>query len=669
MLVHDRKPPQLIVKDAEGERRYQLLKDVMLIGRSSENDVELGDLSSSRRHCQIVRKGSKWEIVDMESRNGTLVNGVIVMQKELAPGDVIEIGRTRIFFQEENVPSGLPTLRLDTAYFLDPLAGLPQEGQIEALKREREVFLRILEIVKLLNTKRILRDVLRSVLECVLDITACEHGLVLLKDDRSGVFTLRAFRKIEAEHAAREADQVARMLGPLLVEAGSALICADADRDERFLPLGDLGGLAPRSFLCLPLLVEDEIIGMVYVDNHHEQGILGEHHVRLCEILAAQGAVAILNARLFEENKRRERELEEATLKLEKVTSELRAQIMSKAESLGEAVEIAAGAARPALAHSYDEIVTASPRMFKVLELVDKVAESSVPVLVEGESGTGKELIARAIHFAGPRAKERFVSENCAAIPANLLESEFFGYERGAFTGATRTKPGLFELAHNGTLFLDEIGDMPLALQSKFLRVLQNGELRRVGSNKAITVDVRIISATNQNIREQVRTGRFREDLYYRLNVITVQLPPLRERPEDVPLLIEHFLRMIAQRTGQPVKTLSADALRLLQRYQWPGNVRELHNELERLAALSAERIDADLMGENLKNAGDQGTKYSGRSLRDIVKIAIEEIEEEVISATLQEQNWKKTTTATLLGISRPTLDSKIEKYRIRRGR
>lgn len=169
MLVHDRKPPQLIVKDAEGERRYQLLKDVMLIGRSSENDVELGDLSSSRRHCQIVRKGSKWEIVDMESRNGTLVNGVIVMQKELAPGDVIEIGRTRIFFQEENVPSGLPTLRLDTAYFLDPLAGLPQEGQIEALKREREVFLRILEIVKLLNTKRILRDVLRSVLECVLE--------------------------------------------------------------------------------------------------------------------------------------------------------------------------------------------------------------------------------------------------------------------------------------------------------------------------------------------------------------------------------------------------------------------------------------------------------------------------------------------------------------------
>ncbi|HAK94017.1 MAG TPA: hypothetical protein DCM87_03155 [Planctomycetes bacterium] len=669
MLVNERKPPQLIIKDGEGERRFQISKDVTTIGRSAENDIEVGDLSSSRRHCQIVRQGARWEIVDLESRNGTLVNGILVMQKELAPGDLIEIGRTRLFFHEENVPSGLPTLRLDTAYFLDPLAGLPQEGQVEALKRERELFLRILEIVKLLNTKRVLKDVLGSILECILDITACEHALVLLKDDATDAFALRAFRKMESGLAGREAELVARMLVPLLIETGHALICTDADRDERFLGLGEMADLAPRSFLCLPLLVGDETIGMVYVDNHHEEGELGEHHLRLCEILAAQGAVAILNARLFEENRRRERELEEAKAKLEKVTTELKAQIMCKAETLDEAVRIATGAARPAFVHSYDEIVTASPRMYKVLEMVDKVAESSVPVLVEGESGTGKELVARAVHFASPRARERFVSENCAAIPANLLESEFFGYERGAFTGATRAKPGLFELAHNGTLFLDEIGDMPLALQSKFLRVLQNGELRRVGCNKTVKVDVRIISATNQNIRELVRAGRFREDLYYRLNVITIVLPPLRERPEDIPLLIAHFLGKIAARTGQPVKALASETLQLLQCYEWPGNVRELHNELERLAALGAEEIAADLVGENIRKAGASPARHAGRPLKDIVKLAIEEIEEDVISATLQEQGWKKTTTATLLGISRPTLDSKIEKYRIRRSR
>jgi len=669
MIVDEHKLPQLIVKDGEGERCVQVSKDVTTIGRSAESDIELSDLSCSRRHCQIVRQGTKWELVDLESRNGTLVNGIIVMRKELAPGDLIEIGRTRLFFHEASVPSGLPTLRLDTAYFLDPLAGLSQEGQIEALKRERELFLRILEIVKQLNTKRVLKSVLESILECILDITACEHAVALLKDDAPGVFTLRAFRKLESGHAGREAQLAARLFVPFLIETGHALICTDARRDERFLGLDELTDLAPRSFLCLPLLVGEETIGMVYADNHYEEGELGEHHLRLCELLAAQGAVAILNARLFEENKRRERELEEARTKLEKVTSSLKAQIMCKAETLDEAIRVATGSARPVFAHPYDEIVTASPRMYKVLEMVDKVAESGVPVLVEGESGTGKELIARAVHFAGARARARFVSENCAAIPANLLESEFFGHERGAFTGATRAKPGLFELAHGGTMFLDEIGDMPLALQSKFLRVLQNGEFRRVGGGKPIKVDVRIISATNRNIRELVRTGRFREDLYYRLNVITIVLPPLRERPEDIPLLIAHFLGRIAARTGQPVKTLAPETLRLLQSYEWPGNVRELHNELERLAALGAQEIAADLVGENIRKARASPARCAGRPLKDIVKLAIEEIEEEVISATLQEQGWKKTTTATLLGISRPTLDSKIEKYRIRRSR
>jgi transcriptional regulator with GAF, ATPase, and Fis domain len=662
--------PRLIVKEGDGERVYLLDHDALTIGRSPDNDIELSDLSSSRRHCQIVKRNGKWELVDLESRNGTLVNGVLVLQKELGPGDVIEIGRTRLHYQEVTAEPELPTMRLDTAYFLDPLAGLSADDQLAALKQEREIFLRILDVVKMLNTTRILKDVLHAILERILEVTALEHGVILLADERTGSFSLRSFRKIDAEGAAREAEAVARTLAGLVVETGSSIVCQDFDHDERLVSMGELAAIAPTTLLCLPFQAEGETIGFVYADNHREIGGLGEHQVRLAEILAAHAAIAIRNARLFEENRRRQRELEEARTKLENLAAELKTRVMAHVGSLNEAVAVATGGGeRPAFKYRYDEIVTASPKMFKVLEMVDKVVESTVPVLIESESGTGKELIARAIHFNGPRAKERFVSENCAAIPANLLESEFFGYERGAFTGASQSKPGLFELAHNGTLFLDEIGDLPLALQSKFLRVLQNGEIRRVGGSKVITVDVRIVSATNQNLHDLIRQGRFREDLYYRLNVITIRLPPLRERKEDIPLLISHFIQAIAKRTGAPPRELAPEALEMLARYDWPGNVRELENEIERMAALSQDRIGDDLVSEGIRKVALQVSRYGGRSLRDIIGKAVEDLEEEVIRSTLQEHAWKKTTTATILGISRPTLDSKIDRYRIRRGR
>ena len=668
-IDRDANRPRLIVRDSDGERIYTIDEGAVTLGRGEENDIEVNDLSCSRRHCRILRRNGRWEIVDLESRNGTLVNGILVMQKDLCEGDAIEIGRTRIFFQNESVATGVPTLRLDTAYFLDPLVQLPVEEQIEALRSERAVFLRILEVVKVLNTTRVLKDVLRTILEIMLDVTACEHGLVLLGDEKSGTFTLRAFRKIDAENAAREAQAVAHALGGMLLEAGGAVLCSDFGRDTRFHAFGDLAALAPRAFLCLPFRAEGETIGMIYVDTHREAGLLGEHQVRLAEILAAQAAIAIRNARLFGVNRRRQRELEQAKARLEELTASLREQVTRQAGSLQEAVDQAESSGRPALRYDYSEIVTASARMHRVFAIVDKVAESGIPVLVEGESGTGKELIARAIHFNGQRAAARFVSENCAAIPASLLESEFFGYEQGAFTGAARSKPGLFELAHQGTLFLDEIGDMPLGLQGKFLRVLENGQLRRVGGSKVITVDVRILSATNQNLRALVAQGRFREDLYYRLNVVTISLPPLRERKEDLPLLIAHFLGAIAARTGQPLKAISPDALRLLESYAWPGNIRELANELERLAALSPGEIDANLVAEHIAQSAGGGPRRGARSLRAIVKDAIEEIEQDVITAALQEHGWKKTCTASVLGISRPTLDSKIEKYRIRRGR
>lgn len=241
--------------------------------------------------------------------------------------------------------------------------------------------------------------------------------------------------------------------------------------------------------------------------------------------------------------------------------------------------------------YRFGNIIGKSPRMRAVFTLVERVARTSSTVLVQGESGTGKELIARAIHFASSRSEQRFLSINCGAMPENLLESELFGHVKGAFTGAVKEKPGLFQEADGGTLFLDEIGEMTPAMQVKLLRVLQERTVRRVGGSREEAVDVRIISATNQDLESMVEADRFREDLYYRINVIPVKLPPLRERREDIPLLVEHFLERYAEELGLDKRTLSLEAMRALESYDWPGNVRELENVLERAVALSTDPV------------------------------------------------------------------------------
>ncbi|KAB2962467.1 MAG: sigma-54-dependent Fis family transcriptional regulator [Thermoanaerobaculia bacterium] len=241
--------------------------------------------------------------------------------------------------------------------------------------------------------------------------------------------------------------------------------------------------------------------------------------------------------------------------------------------------------------YAFKNIIGRSPRMQTIFGLIDRVARTTSTVLIEGESGTGKELIARAIHFSSPRASERFLSINCGAMPEPLLESELFGHERGAFTGAVRDKNGLFQEAHRGTLFLDEIGEMSLPMQVKLLRALQDKTVRRVGGTVEETVDVRIITATNQELREKIARGEFREDLYYRINVIPVVLPPLRERREDITLLVGHFLRTSCAALGLEPKKISAEALALLEGYSWPGNVRELENLIERAVALSGSAV------------------------------------------------------------------------------
>ncbi len=310
----------------------------------------------------------------------------------------------------------------------------------------------------------------------------------------------------------------------------------------------------------------------------------------------------------------------------------------------------------------FDQMVGESEPMQRVYHLVEMVAGSDVTVLLTGESGTGKEVVARAIHHKSARADAPFITLNCGALPDNLFESELFGYEKGAFTGASATKAGRFELAHGGTLLLDEVGELSLKSQVDFLRVLETKEFRRLGGTKVVKVDVRIIAATNRNLEEAVKQGDFREDLYYRLNVVPITLPPLRERGEDIPLLLETFLREFSSRHQRELKEISRDTMRLLRLYAWPGNIRQLRNLMERLVVTVR---DHTIQPQHLPD-DIQACKEDVRTMVVTLGSSLEEIEKEVIRRTLAEVTNHREKAAKVLGISLRALQYKIKEYGIR---
>jgi two-component system response regulator HydG len=310
-------------------------------------------------------------------------------------------------------------------------------------------------------------------------------------------------------------------------------------------------------------------------------------------------------------------------------------------------------------------IVGRSPVMKKTLETVATVAPTEASVLILGESGTGKELIANALHQGSNRAEKRFIKVNCAALPETLLESELFGHEKGAFTGAVGRKPGRFELADGGTIFLDEIGEMSLATQAKLLRVLQEREFEPLGSTRTVKVDIRIIAASNKMLLDEVKNGHFREDLFYRLNVVPIILPPLRERKEDIPLLTEHFLKVYNEKNGRSIQGFHPRALDALMRYSWPGNIRELENVVERAVILARDDYVpfSELPEAIREDAGDTLTE----ELRDGIRsgTTLREMERELILKTLEDNDGNRTRSASILGITRRTLQLKLKEYDI----
>jgi transcriptional regulator with GAF, ATPase, and Fis domain len=497
--------------------------------------------------------------------------------------------------------------------------------------------------------------VLETIIDTVIELTDAERGFLLLKDS-DGELVVKVARNIDQTSLEGATSSLSRSIAKQAADTGQPVITVDAAGDSRFSELLSVSDLHLRSVLAVPLAVKGQVVGTIYVDHRLRKGVFGDDELALVLDFAEQGAIAIENARMVSELRRREQQVQSLNRRLER---ELRVQEAALSDAR---VELKESRQAATLRYNYQQIVGQSPCMLDLFRLLDRVTDTSLPVVIEGESGTGKELVARAIHFHGSRKERAFVSENCAAIPETLLESTLFGHVRGAFTGADRDARGLFTIADGGTLFLDEVAEMSPAMQGKLLRVLQDGAFHRVGGEKSEKVDVRVLVATNKNLADMVESGKFRKDLFYRLSVVRLHLPPLRERREDIPLLLRHFLE---QAEGTAPKTIDPAALAKLCRYGWPGNVRELENEIARAGAFAGAMIGISDLSPHIQTGQDpsEAMRNEPDSLR--LKQRVERVERQLIREAMSRSQGNQTKAAMLLGLSRFGLQKKLHRYNL----
>jgi transcriptional regulator with GAF, ATPase, and Fis domain len=518
---------------------------------------------------------------------------------------------------------------------------------------------RLLRINKRLNSEQRLPRLLELIVDTVIELTDAERGFLLLDDGGGDGLQVKVARNIDQQTLGTAAFELSRSIAQQAAAGGQPIVTIDAAGDARFREALSVSDLHLRSVLAVPLSVKGKVVGTIYVDHRLRKGAFDQDDVRHVLDFAEQAAIALENARLLAELRRRERQVEALNRRLETELAARREELSGMKQELRDN--------REALAVRYDyrNIVGRTPRMLELFRLLDRITDTALPVVIQGESGTGKELVARAIHSNGPRREGPFVGENCAAIAETLLESTLFGYVRGAFTGADRDNKGLFEIADGGTLFLDEVGEMSPAMQGKLLRVLQEGELRRVGSERTRKVDVRIVAATNRDLARMVDDGTFRRDLFFRLNVAAIALPPLRDRREDIPLMVEHFLAKSAAATGRKApKPIDPAALARLCAYRWPGNVRELENELTRADAFSGERITENDLSPHVAATGDPGAVSIGDPDSLMLKPRVERLERALLREALGRAANNQTKAAEMLGLSRFGLQKKLKRYR-----
>ncbi|MFW6050324.1 MAG: sigma 54-interacting transcriptional regulator [Myxococcota bacterium] len=500
---------------------------------------------------------------------------------------------------------------------------------------------------KRLTAERRVARLYEAILEAAVELTGAERGYVVSRDD-SGGLRVREARGMDRRELARDVHAFSRSVVERALDGGQPMRTVDALRDETLQGAASIHALDLRSVLAVPVRRAGEVQAAIYLDDRLRPGAFGPDDVDLIVALAELGAVALESAERLRRERRAARRLAVLQRKLERTVEAQSLELASLKRATEGAPLEGSG------------IVARSEPMRRAMALAEKVAPSEVPVLVTGESGTGKELVARAIHAHGGRRDAPFVTESCGAVPETLLESVLFGHVRGAFTGAHRDRVGLFEAADGGTLFLDEIGEMSPAMQTKLLRAVQSGEIRPVGSERVRKVNVRILAATHRDLEAMVREGAFREDLYYRLAVVTVALPPLRERPDDIPALVSHFL---VKHGGARPPRIAPPALRLLQRFPWPGNVRQLENEIQRAVVLA----DATIREEHLSDAV-RGLAAAGRAdAPDALDLKgqVDALERRLIREALERTAGNQTRAAQLLGVSRYGLQKMIKRLGI----
>ncbi len=547
----------------------------------------------------------------------------------------------------------------DLACFDELLTQWGDGGPSATITRLRDRFrdlLRLQEIGMALTAELDVDRLLSLIMDRAIEISGAERGFLLLREGgRSRVATAR---NVDNENVQRADWKVSHSIADEVARTGLPLITSNARDDQRFDAYGSVHDLGLRSVICVPLRVRGRVTGTLYLDNRFAEGAFGSETTTMVQAFADHAAVALENARLHQETIRTKAEVEVLAARLAETNTSLEAQVASQSLELDRAkIELRT---RASGSHRFGNLIGASTAMQDLFSLLDRVADTDAPVVIEGESGTGKELAARAIHDRGPRHGAAFVPENCGAVPESLFESTFFGHVKGAFTGAHRDAPGLFVLADRGTLFLDEIAGMTIDQQKKMLRALQESEVRPVGGNEVRKVNVRIVAATNQPLQAMVRAGEFREDLFFRLNVLHVRMPTLRDRLDDVPLLVAHFLDLPEERLAERITAAAMDAL---CRYHWPGNVRELENVIARMSALAIGILDIDVVPDEVRAGGARPAS----AVSTLAGRTLDELEHEVISAAireaLQEADGVKARAAELLGIPKSSLYNKMKKY------
>ena len=632
--------------------------DVVRIGRAEGNDLVVPDTHVSSEHAKIVFAGERYVLVDQRSTNGSAILrrgeriAVDDTQNREAPledGDVIELGSAdRIVHLAVTVKEDQDDARVFALKKIEDL--VPQALIVE---KDDNRLRTLYDAQKKIGSAPDLAEVLVAICESSFTLVPlATHVTIILRDDdneevaktpagaRGAAGYVPVMTRVRGQEAPSSSPiPITRSVFRKVITERAAVVAADAPSEVG--QSESLMGAQIRSTLGIPLWKGDDILGVIQVDNR-ESGVLTSGDLEIMAVLAHNASLAVANARLVKRLRAAEERLKKENTFLKSKEQERR------------------GGNR---AGGGPEIIGASAPMKALLQQLEKVVNTRVTVLIEGETGVGKELIAASVHYRSNRRDRLFVGQNCAAMPEALLESELFGHKKGSFTGAHEDKKGLFEIADGGTLFLDEVTEMPVSLQSKLLRVLQEGEVRPIGATAEKKVNVRIVTATNRNLEKEVAEGRFREDLYYRLKVFPLRVPPLRERREDIPLIAEHFLLRFSAEFGKPSGGFSQQSMELLQSYDWPGNVRELQNEVQRLCIQvdTGGFVTPDMLSPRVRQV--EGMIERVRPTKGTLKEMMDQVERWLLIEALREHSNNKTAAAKNLGITREGLHKKLRSF------